>query len=116
VASLLSFAHQLERCDQDPAEILAFVEAFAKVRLKGIIAQLAAPPPIAMVVQAEDAIKPEDALEHAEHELAIVANAILEADRESSNHGKAVVRLPAARCFCPTIGCWLRASACRPRP
>lgn len=58
MVSLASFAEQLERGAQDESEILAFVEGFAKLRLKGIIAQLAAPAPMAPVERSQDIIKP----------------------------------------------------------
>jgi hypothetical protein len=57
MASLQSFAEQLERCAQNDDEILAFVEAFAKVRLKGIIAALKAP--LATIDHLDNVIAPD---------------------------------------------------------
>jgi hypothetical protein len=51
--SFQSFADQLARCAQSEDEILSFVEAFAKVRLKEIIGKLIEPPPTA-VIEADD--------------------------------------------------------------
>jgi hypothetical protein len=48
-----AFADQLARCAQSEDEILTFVEAFAKVRLKEIIAKLLEPAPTT-VIQAAD--------------------------------------------------------------
>jgi hypothetical protein len=47
--SFQSFSEQLARCAQDDEEILGFVEAFAKVRLKDIIGKLTQPPPTAVI-------------------------------------------------------------------
>lgn len=51
--SFQSFAQQLTRCVQSDDEILSFVEAFAKVRLREIISKLREPPPIA-IIEADD--------------------------------------------------------------
>ena len=54
--SMQDFAQQLARCAQSPAEAVAFMEAFARVRLLGITKALSAP--MREAVEAEDAIAP----------------------------------------------------------
>lgn len=57
--SLREFAAQLERCAQSDEEALAFVEAFAKVRLKGIILQLLHADPQAAIHRSDDRLQPD---------------------------------------------------------
>ena len=55
--SMQDFAQQLARCAQSPAEAVAFMEAFARVRLLGITKALSAP--MREAVGAENAIAPD---------------------------------------------------------
>lgn len=57
--SLREFAAQLERCAQSDEEALAFMEAFAKVRLKGIISQLLRADPGTVIHQSDDLLHPD---------------------------------------------------------
>ncbi len=55
--SMQDFAQQLARCAQSPQEAVAFMEAFARVRLLGITKALSAP--IREAIEAEDAAAPD---------------------------------------------------------
>lgn len=57
--SLREFAAQLERCAQSDEETLAFVEAFAKVRLKGTISRLLRADPRRLFHQSDDWLQPD---------------------------------------------------------
>jgi hypothetical protein len=59
MASQQTFSEQLSRCVQSEAEILSFVEAFAKVRLKDIIGKLTQPPPTAVIEADERTTAPD---------------------------------------------------------